>query len=816
MACAASAGAAPGRLRGEEDNSRMPGHERVQPELATRLPTKRPAERGRGSLPPELTSFLGRDAELADLKEALKHHRMVTITGPGGMGKTRISLHLAHQVRDDYRDGAWMIELAPLTDPALVIQETAIRLGVREVPGTSLLDTLAAHTAEWEALLVLDNCEHLVEPCAAMATRLLADCAELKILATSREPTGTHGEHVWRLAPLSLAPDTDIDAREGATLSDAARLFVERAWPDRAPAALGAHELSAVGQICSRLDGIPLAIELAAARARVMSVDDLRARLGDRLKLLTGGPRSVPRHQTMRATVDWSYQLLDAKERLLFQRVAVFAGGFAIGAVEDVCAGGGLEADEVLDVLSRLVDKSLVMPVELGDREAPLRMLSTLQEYSYARLLESGEAEAYARRHSEHYLRLAEQARDQQNSPAYPQWLDRLEREHDNLRAALGWSQGFSAELNLRLATSLIGFWDARGYLTESREWLARALAAWPEPTALRADALAAAGWLAQRQGDFAGAAALLEESAIIATAVDDRPVKARAQRNLALVRLLQGQTDDVERLVESALSISVDPGDRPGMAGALLVKALLVYFQGLPEEARRHGEHSLELHREVGDEKVAAFILACLATLALDEGDLARARGCLRESLEISQRLRERVDVALVLESCARLAAATSQPEHAIRLAGEASSVREAAGATSAPVWSAMVQATVGPARDVLGAAAADAAWTEGRSRNLEQAVDEAIAWLDAGGTPAERTGTVAPAPIDSGGLSRRELEVAALVGEGLRNREIAQKLFLSTRTVDAHVEHIRTKLDFHSRSQIAAWAVARGLVKN
>ena len=763
------------------------------------------------NLPDEVSSFLGRDVELGNLRQALTKHRMVTVTGAGGMGKTRTASRLAAELLDEFPDGVWFIGLEALVDPALVTQEVANGLLVREVPGTELIQTLCTQLQSWSCLLILDNCEHVAEPCAVIANRLLASCPNVKILATSRQPTGAVMERPWRLPPLSLGVPPAAEASLGSALSEAARLFIERAWPDLEPSRIDADSSAAIAQICRRLEGIPLAIELAAARARVMSVGELFARLDDRLKVLSGGHSTAPRHQTMRATVEWSYQLLDAVERALFRRLAVFSGGFTVREVEEICSGDVVDRNDVMNLLARLVDKSLVLPVEVGDTQSPMRVLATLQQFAQERLAESGEATSYARRHAEYFLDIAEQARDLQNSPEHAGRLDVLEREQENLRAALAASQSISAELNLRLAAALIGFWDERGHLTEGGDWLGKALVTWPEETAFRADALGAAGWLAQRRGDFERASEYLGDSARIAAAVGELSVRARSLRNLALVMVLGGGSRQARPLVEDAYSISEQLSDRAGTAGALLVMALAAYFQGELEPARTYGEQSLALHRALGDEKVAAFILACLATLALDRDDVETARANLRESIEISHRLHEKVDVAFVLESSARLAATSAEPARAIRLAAAAAGIRRAAGAPAAPVWSVVVDAGLAAARKTVGKQVADIAAKEGAALTLEQAVDQAREWLVSDSRPPSHDGR---GSSPGSGLSRRELEIAALVGRGLRNREIAGRLFLSVRTVDAHVEHIRDKLDFHSRAQIAAWAFAQGLV--
>jgi predicted ATPase/class 3 adenylate cyclase/DNA-binding CsgD family transcriptional regulator len=801
----------------------------VHPDLELDYPTLKSLDTQLTNLPIEMTSFLGREAELTKLKELVGKNHLVTISGTGGLGKTRIALHLAAELIDTYADGVWLVELAALSDPSLVAQAVATSIGVREVPGTLLLQTLTAHLQVRSCLIVLDNCEHLITECASLCEHLLGKCPGLTILATSRERIGTPGERLWRMAPLGLPPAAARVPINDLMESEAVRLFVDRAWPNLAPSEVDEGNYATILQICRRLDGIPLAIELAAARAKVMTVDELLARLHDRFRLLTGGRTAMERHQTLRATVDWSYELLEANERKLYRRLSVFAGGFGMADVEAICSGDGVEPAEIIELLERLVDKSLAIPVELGDREAPMRMLGTLQQYARERLVESGEAEGYLRRHADYFLQRAEHANDEHDSGEHSGWLDRLERDHDNLRAALESSQAVSADLNLRLASALVGLWDARGYLTEGRDWLMRALDAWPEETALRAEALGAVGWLEHRVGDFDHAAGHLEDSIRIARATHQREVLARSLRNLALLRVLQGQSEPAQPLVGEAIAVAEALGDRQGTAGALLVQALVAYFQGDVEPARQYAEASLAQHRELGDEKVAAFLLACLATLELDHGAEATARSNLRESLEISRQLHEKVDVAFVLESCARLAVARSEPAHALNLAGAAASVRASVGALAAPPWSAMVELTLKPARLALGEGASEAAWREGGGWTLDEAIDRALEWLEAGqdgtpvvqelGAPAGTADGARGARVEMGTvaevLTKREREIAALVGRGLRNREIATKLYIAPRTVDAHVEHIRNKLDFHSRAQIAAWAASQGLVE-
>jgi predicted ATPase/class 3 adenylate cyclase len=704
----------------------------MHPDLPHDFPDLKTLDAQLTNLPIELTSFLGREAELAELKELVGKSRLVTISGAGGLGKTRIALHLAAELIDGYPDGVWLVELAALPDPTLAVGAFAKSVGVREMPGTPLLQTLTAHLRERHCLIVVDNCEHLISECARLSQHLLANCPGLTILATSRELLGVPGEQLWRLAPLALPPTTGKVSAQELMESEAVRLFVDRAWPNQPAPEFDDRRASTILLICQRLDGIPLAIELAAARAKVMTVDELLARLDDRFRLLTGGGRTAgPRQQTLRATVDWSYELLEPSERKLFRRLSVFAGGFAVADVEAVCADVAEQSEEIVELLARLVDKSLTIPVVAGDGEAPMRLLETLQQYGRERLIEAGEAKLYLRRHADHFLQVAERGKNASDRRDDSSRLDQLDSQHDNLRAALQTSQTESADLNFRLGTALLALWDARGYLTEGRDWLAKALVAWPEETSLRADTLGAAGWLSQRLGDYERAALYFEDSVRIAKATQQGHVAAESLGNLALVRLLQGDSQRAGPLVREAIAIAEGRDDRYATAGALLVMSLVAYFEGDFDSARTCAERSLALHRGLGNEKVVAFLLACLATLALDNQDEVTARANLRESLEISRRLHEKVDVAFVVETCARFADARSESALAVKLAGAAASVRETVGAPAAPPWKAMVDMSLESAREALGVEVSQAVWREGRALSLEEAIDQALAWL-------------------------------------------------------------------------------------
>jgi predicted ATPase len=439
----------------EETNSAPGSGDARSPDKSTAVPAGAYGDgRRRDDLPIQVSSFVGRKREIAGVEELLAAHRLVTLTGPGGSGKTRLALAVASEAAQDFRDGAWLVELASLSDPDLVPQSVASVLGVRETPGTPLVDTLSLHLGPSEALLVLDNCEHLVGACAGLAGTLLRSCPQARILATSRQALGVAGEALFDVPPLSLPNPHRLSDPEDLARYEAAQLFVERARALRPDFALTGRNATEVARICYLLDGIPLAIELAAARVKALSVEQIGARLDGSFALLTGGRTAVPHHRTLRATMDWSYALLTEEEQALLGRLSVFAGDFTLSAAEAVGAGGIIEEIEVLDLLSSLVDKSLVLVSE-GDGEARYRLLETVRQYGREKLEASGNAGAVRGRHAECYLALAEEAELMSEKQAI--WLERLETEHDNLRTALALWLGTKARRPRRTSVRRCG-----------------------------------------------------------------------------------------------------------------------------------------------------------------------------------------------------------------------------------------------------------------------------------------------------------------------------------------------------------------------
>src|SRR5829696_434443 len=446
-------------------------------------PSRREERRDEGlirtdnNLPLQLTGLVGREREISEVGRLLAEARLLTLTGPGGSGKTRLALAVASEVVEGYEDGAWLVELAPLSDPELVPEAVASVLGVREATGSPLLETLAEHLVSKSMLLVLDNCEHLIDASASLAEVLLRRCPNLSILATSREGLGITGEATFAVPPLSLPDPRRLPDPEMLPRYEATRLFVERVRAVKQDFSLTEGNAVAVAQVCYRLDGIPLAIELAAARARVLSVEQISSRLDDSFRLLTGGRAVLARHRTLTATMDWSHELLSTEEKALFRGLSVFAGGWTLEAAEAVCNGEGLEREDLLDLLASLVDRSLVLVSE-RDGEVRYRLLEVVRQYAAEKLEVAGEAGPLGERHAKYYLALAEDAEPELRGARYGAWLGRLEAEHGNLRAALRWFlYRDEAELALRLAGALGEFWYLSGQVSEGRQWLEEALA---------------------------------------------------------------------------------------------------------------------------------------------------------------------------------------------------------------------------------------------------------------------------------------------------------------------------------------------------
>jgi non-specific serine/threonine protein kinase len=734
-------------------------------------PRRRLRDVGPNNLPNQLTSFIGREKERAEVKRLLSTARLVTLTGSGGCGKTRLAVQVGSDLLSEFTDGVWLVDLAALGDPTLVLQTVASVLAVREEPGRPLLGTLSDSIGSKTLLLVLDNCEHLAAACAALAEGLLRLCPNLRILTTSREALGVMGEHRWRIPSLAV-PDvraSTAKSREVAIQFESVRLFVDRAAAAQPSFSLTDQDASLVAQICHRLDGIPLAIELAAARVKMLSVEQILARLEDRFQLLTGGSRTaLPRQQTLRAAVDWSYELLSPEERVLLNRLSVFAGGFSVEAVEAVCGGDGLGTGEVMDLLSHLVDKSLVVPEEGAARPARFDLLETIREYARDRLHEASDGAALPERHGAYYALLAEAAEPELQGPDQAAWLDRLASEHDNLRHAIQHFIGADkAEPALKLAGSLWRFWWVRGNLEEGRKRLAAVLAmkGASSPTAARSKTLYAAATLASGQGDYdasrfllaesleidrglgnksgiasslfemgniandqeelAEARSLYEESLAVRRELGDQRGISSTLHNLGVVSQAQGDYAAARSLYEQALVLHRELGNRAWEAATLNGLGNIALSLGEHAAARSYQEKSLAIQREIGDKRGIAYSLRELGQVAEMQKDYVAARVLLKESLVILREIGGRPRLADTLESLASLAAAEGQLERALRLAGAAATLRGVLGTPLSRPDQEALERRLDAARQTLGSEKSARAFAGGSSMALEEALD-------------------------------------------------------------------------------------------
>lgn len=622
--------------------------------LPADFPPLRTLDASRHNLPAPTTSFIGREKEKAEIKQAITTHRLITLTGSGGTGKTRLSLQVATELLDQFAEGVWFVELAPITDPGIIPQTILVALEASEPQDKTITQALIERVRDKKLLLILDNCEHLIEAIARLVETLLSNAPELKIIASSREALGVQGEMAWHVPSMSLP-----DAKHSLTLDELSRLEAVRLFTERATLAKPHFQLTKdnapfVTQICSRLDGIPLAIELAAARVRALSVEQIAARLDDRFHLLTGGSRTaLPRQQTLRAMIDWSFNLLSEQEKQLLRRLAVFVGGWTLEAAEQVCVQENIGFD-VLDLLTHLVDKSLVN-MEESSGNVRYRMLETTRQYAREMLMMSEETRLLRDRHLDYFLNYAENAQPELRGKRQADWMSLLETEHDNLRAALEWSQNTRPELGLRIAVALMDFWDTRGHITEARRWLDIMLqkTGHLEPGPARVDAMLGAAGVAVRQTDLDISKKLLQESITLARAIDYPAGIARglASRGL-LMEYFDGDLDTAESLHKEALDLYRRIGDKLSIGqalGPLASGALKRYDFSRAESLYRE---SLSLFREVENEREIAGALENLAEVALDLRQYASAHSFAEESLALYRNLEDKHGIATALRA--------------------------------------------------------------------------------------------------------------------------------------------------------------------
>jgi predicted ATPase/class 3 adenylate cyclase len=724
------------------------------------------------NLPQPATTFIGREKELVALKRLLGGHRLVTLSGSGGSGKTRLALQLAGESLEQYPDGVWLVELAPLTDPARVPQMVATVLGLKEEPGRPIVETLTAHLKNKRLLLLLDNCEHLLDGCAQLTGALIRQSKDVKIVASSREALRVGGEQNFRVPSLSLPDPNQAHTPASVAPFEAVQLFADRALLCRPDFEVTHRNASALASVCYRLDGIPLAIELAAARVRYLSVEEINHKLDQRFQLLTGGARTaLPRQQTLRSLIDWSYDLLSDQEKLTLQRLSVFIGGWTLPSAEQVCSGDGVSEQGVLDLLTSLCDKSLVV-AEQDDGHTRYGLLETVRQYSRERLLESGGANAIRQLHQDHFLALAEEAEPNLSGPEQLAWLQRLEKEHQNLRAALDWSWVVESgsRAGLRLCGALQRFWWTRGHLAEGRDWCMRVLgkegaeertlerakvlngagvlaiyqADYPAARALHEECLAIRrelgdrrgvaaslgnlGTVARAQGAIASARLLHEESLAIRRELGSRGSIARSLNNLGNVALDQGDYAAARRLLEETLEITRELGDRWSIANSLNSLGDVAYAQADYPAALALHEECLAIMRELGERKGIASALSALGDVARQSGDFAAARELYKNSLVIQRELGDAAKIAESLEGLAAVGAALGVAPHAACIWGAAEGLREGIGSAPRPYERPNYDQHVAAARRRGDSAAFERAWQEGRALTLEQAIEFAL----------------------------------------------------------------------------------------
>lgn len=702
----------------------------LDPRVPAEFPPLRSLSVLPNNLPMQLTSFIGRDKELAAIKHLLMANRFLTLTGTGGCGKTRLALQAAADLSDQFPDGVWLVELAALSDTSLVPQTVASTLKLPEQSTRPLPELLADYLRPKSLLLVLDNCEQVVNACAHLAERLLQVCPRLRILATSQEGLNIAGEVTFPVPSLSVPDPQPALSAEGLVLWEAVRLFVDRAMFAQPMFRLTNQNATSIVEVCRRLDGMPLAIELAAARVRVLSVEQIAARLNDRFQLLVTGSRTaLPRHQTLRATMDWSYDLLSEKERALLSRLSVFSGGWTLEAAEAVCVGNGVDERDVLDLLARLADRSLIVVEDRG-AEIRYRQLETIRQYGHDRLRESGAAPSVRGRHRDWFLRLAERAEPELLGKHQARWFNLLEAELDNLRSALGWCVATGElEAELRLASAVTRFWLARGYSDEGRRWLDAGLERGRDaPAALRAKALSAAGYLAvQGQGDYSSGRSFFDESLAIWRTVGDKKGIAESLHRLGLVATHLGELSTAHSLYEESLVARQELGDKGDIALTLHNLGMVAFLRG-DLAARSLFEQALAVWHEVGDKQHIAMALTGLGYIAASQDDLKKARSLYEESLAIRQELRDKWGIAYSLEGFATLAALQGLANRAARLLGAVEALREAIRTPLPLFYRNSRERTVAGLRAGLGEAAFAAACEKGRAMTLEQAMSEAL----------------------------------------------------------------------------------------
>ncbi|MFF3766369.1 ATP-binding protein [Streptomyces sp. NPDC001922] len=758
------------------------------------------------TLPVDVTSFVGRRQQVTDAKRLLANSRLLTLTGPGGVGKTRLALHVAAAMRRGFRDGVRFVELAELRDSSLFAHTVAAQLGLHDQPSRTTIDMMVAYLGSRELLLTLDNCEHLIDDCALFIDAVLRSCPQVRILATSRQSLGVYGETTLVVPPLPIPSPEAVPSPDALTQYDSVQLFVDRAGAVLPGFRLQSQDCAAIARLCRALDGIPLAIELATVWLRALSLGQIEERLSERYRLLTVSPRNAPtRQRTLQALIDWSYDLCSRPEQQLWARASAFSGSFDLDGIEYVGAGDGTAPEEIRNIVLSLVDKSILIRDE-RDGCVRYRMLETIREYGEARLVAADEYGAVHRRHRDWYARMVEQFQADWMGPDQDSWILRLRREHANLREALNFclTQPGDAVLALRLADKLGTYLGAQGFNSVTRHWLDQALAASSEPSPERTAALRRNAWVALLQGDVDAAQAQLAEAAEAAG-------RLGLTEQSAYVTLVEGVKAASSGDIEKAALLTADAvsgfssGDE--LSGKLLAMSLHGFILGRTGQRERGLallEEAVATSVQRGEVVWRAWALLALSFVELDH-DLAHAEAAAREALNLRRRVSAKVLMAFAFEILAWVSERQARHVRAATLSGAAATMWRTVGTSPDyfhPVGVVHHQ-HIGTVRAALGDDRYDAAFQRGRDLPERAAVDYALGTAPATGEPRQANG-------EGADLTPRERQIAQLVSEGLTNKEIAARLVIAPRTAEGHVQRILTKLGFSSRAQIAAWYVS------
>ncbi len=704
----------------------------VAPDLPADFPPLKTLDNRPNNLPIERSDIIGRERELDAAGRLLLRDNvgLVTLTGPGGTGKTRLALQLAANLLDQFKDGVFFVNLAPITDASLLVPTIAQTLGVRESGSQLPVDTLKAHLHDKQLFLVLDNFEQIVSA-GPLVKELLGGAPHLKVLITSREPLRVRGEHEYPVPTLALPDPKHLPDLAAMSQYEAVALFIQRASEAKPDFAVTNQNAPALAEICTRLDGLPLAIELAAARIKLLPPEAMLSRLHNRMKMLTGGARDLPeRQQTLRSTIAWSHDMLDEGEKQLFRRLAVFSGGRTLEAIEAVCnASGDLQMD-VLDGVESLASKSLLRQVEGAAGEPRFWMLETIHEYAREMLEESGEGEESRKQHTKYFLALAEEAEPHLRGPEQAKWFKQVEDEHDNMRTALGWAlEHGGTEIALRLSGALFWFWLIRGYLREGSRWLELSLAGGgSQPTSARALALRGAGLLAEEQGDYERADTLVEESLALYRELGDKQGLAKALGNVGDIATMYGNSAKAREVYKESLPLHRELENMDYVANTLNNLGWIAFEQGDFEQARTSCEESLALSRIVGNMRVTAEVLDTLGQVALAQQDYEQANLFAKESLLICKEIGSKRGVAQALELLAEIAGGQKQSLLAARLFGAGDALYVSLDAHRHNATQGYYERYLTDARAQLDEATWQAAWAQGRAMSMEQAVEYAL----------------------------------------------------------------------------------------